>query len=226
MRLFLVAATLVLGLVAVDAASSGAQPVVNRFALCLETEAKAAIDLQLKAKGRPSLIEARPIGRQILQICTRRLPAEARENSSINERYTKTLTQEYLNRMMEVELERSQRRRIEQEHEYAARTAPHLRADSDEAVRAYKSCLFESATALALNSAEPAETISRATFAACRADRSAIREVHLRYRDKDFSEEFLVSIDRVFSDAVILEIIKARIPPVRSPAPTRPMTPI
>jgi hypothetical protein len=186
---------------------------INQFSNCLDTEATSAINKQVRSGIKFYSIDHKLIGSQILQICTIRFPAEASKNVHLGINYAQTRTLDLLNRAMEADLRQQQQEQLRKDNEYAKRVAPLLEAEGKAASSKYGDCLFQYARALALNSAEVAEIIARASFASCRDERENIIEVHQRYRDSAFTRDALDLADKRLFDVVILEIIQSRAAP-------------
>ena len=87
---------------------------------------------------------------------------------------------------------------------YGERTASTIR-DLSRAGRPYDRCLYANARSLALASAEPAETVAKAVFAACGRQRGLLEAAP---GGREFAERHYQS---VVGD-IILDIIKARAP--------------
>ena len=123
----------------------------------------------------------------------------------------------------EKEVER-QRERVRQEAEHGnemARQQADLKAELNSLETVYYKCLFERSAVLARASTEPAETLVRATLAACRAQRSEVVSAYGRHGEQG-GEEIMVDFDLIAENDLILNIIaeRAREP---APAPARPL---
>ena len=187
---------------------------------CMDREAETAVKSALQ-KGATFLDvdhDLDRIGDQVFKTCTSRytngMPLQSRDRESAKLRATDTLTA-----LMHADYEKRMAERREKTEREAARNASVLKAEDAAATRSYGDCLFASAQSIAIISAEPAEVVTKAAFAACRDKREAILEVHRRYKDTLFTNEVLEAADQKLVGPLILEIIKARSARPSAPPP-------
>jgi hypothetical protein len=106
----------------------------------------------------------------------------------------------------------------------AAEDKAKLKAAEPPVFANYRNCIFGNAARLALISNEPAETVARASYAACRPQRVLLLELHKRYGDPGFDDDRMNRIEDRVVGALMLTVIKARatkdgLPPTSVPAP-------
>ena len=117
----------------------------------------------------------------------------------------------------EKEAER-QRERVRKEAEHGnemARRQADLKAELNSLETVYYKCLFERSAVLARASAEPAETLVKATLAACYAQRLQVVGAYHRHGEPG-GEEIMDDFDAIAEKDLILNIIAER---TRGPAP-------
>lgn len=185
---------------------------------CMDRETAAGVKRSVEKGTKFYDVNTKQIGDQTFTLCTSRysngVAVQERDRENAEWR-----AKDALNVLMRADFEKRQAELREKAAAQAARDAPRLKEEGDAAARMYRECLFNSAKTIAVVSTEPAEIIREAVFAACRAERTAILEVHRRYRDEWFSEDALDVADKLLAGKVLLEIIKARAVP---PSPNRP----
>jgi hypothetical protein len=132
--------------------------------------------------------------------------------------FTSTLAMEAQGRVLDARSER--RREI-----YAANAAENqakLKAEEPDVLDNYRNCIFTNAARLAVVSEEPADVVVRATYSACRPQRTALVELHKRYGDPGFDDERMNRIEDGVAGALILTVIRARATQRAAPAPETP----
>jgi glycerol-3-phosphate dehydrogenase len=189
------------------------------FPACVDDESLAMMERQLKAGAKLYAIDTDAIAKKVYELCRARHLQGMKDPPFLWDlRYAQTVAKEKHNGLMRADIARQQRERSEREAKEREENAPKLKAEGEAANARYRECLYSHARLLALNSTEPAEIVTRATFASCRSERAAIAAVHARYKDPWFDEETLVMADKLLSDKVLLEVIKQRALPRSAPA--------
>jgi hypothetical protein len=102
-----------------------------------------------------------------------------------------------------------------------AKRAKAEKAEEDQAGANYYLCLKRHAAALALNSAETAEVVARASLSACPTERSAVFNIYQRFHD-DFSEGVMQKMEGIFLEHLLLEIVEQRAERGGAPTPAPP----
>jgi hypothetical protein len=111
-------------------------------------------------------------------------------------------------------------RRTAEDARKRALDAPKLKKESEAAWATYVSCLKANVVIFALNSDEPAETISKATIESCRHQRQAIHAVHQKHNDRWVDNDTLDVADQALARKLLIDIIAVRAQ--RKNAPTQP----
>ena len=199
-----------IGTVLVVGASVAHAQDVKEYAACVGDESLAMMERQIKAGDRLSAVDTDAIGRKVYDLCRARHFGGKDPPLPWSLRDAQTVAMDKQNELMRADINRQQRERFEREAKELEENALTFKAEGEAANALYRECLFGNARLLALNSNEPAEIVTRATFASCRAERTVIADVHARYKDRWFGEETLVMADKLLTGKVLVEIIKQR----------------
>jgi hypothetical protein len=176
---------------------------------CLKQKASDAVN------SAPDIfkIDDKALTTEILNVCAVEFPNEASRLSGrammfgyITEAETKLLNEKH-------------RKYNEEQRAQAERDAPKLAAENEVAARHYRDCLLRNVTSMAVISSEPADTLARVAFTSCSNERQALQEVHRRYHDYTFTDEFMDLVNQKLADHLVLAIIAARAKPPAAPAP-------
>lgn len=86
-----------------------------------------------------------------------------------------------------------------------------LQAEADAALTKWRACLSANVTGLAVVSAEPAEVVVRAAYAACRLERESLAEIYNRQlNDQKSGNRIMTSVEHGVMDQFVLAVIQAR----------------
>jgi hypothetical protein len=203
-------------MLAVGASVAHAQD-FKAYPTCVGDGSLAMLERQIKAGDRLSDIDTDAIGKKVYDLCRARHFGEKDPPLPWSLRDAQTVAMDQHNELMRADINRQQRERFEREAKELEENAPKLKAEGEAANALYRECLYGNARLLALNSNEPAEIVTRATFASCRAERAVIADVHARYKDRWFGEESLVMADKLLTGKVLLEVIQERALPRNTP---------
>jgi hypothetical protein len=95
-------------------------------------------------------------------------------------------------------------------NELTARKRETQKAEEDAVGARYAECTFSHVKTLALVSNERAEVIVQATLGSCSAESQAVDDIHRRYDEGLWGDEAMAVFQRMITQHLLLEVIKAR----------------
>jgi hypothetical protein len=135
--------------------------------------------------------------------CIERFP----ERSTAQDyRYADIRMRDLINKENETSLDGQQKERAKQRQA----EAPRLQAEEDHIMSLYKDCLLSATRVIAVRSAEPADTIATAAFAACASNRSDVLALKDGEGTSVLDYQVMDVFERAFRPQLVLEAIKQR----------------
>jgi hypothetical protein len=103
-----------------------------------------------------------------------------------------------------------------------------LKEEEPATIAAWRACLTKNAQQLALTSDQPVQSIARDSFAACKAQRDNVIELHKRYGEPGFDAAIMDEVEHGLTNILMLDVMRARAgnttPERPSPQPAIPST--